>query len=111
MSGAPSGSRVKKGMNLFAALLSLVARVVLAVASLLLFLALLVVGLSVVLALVIWSLLRGRRPQLHTATFRRAGDFGARAFGTRRAPEGEVVDIEAREVGDEHAASAKPRLE
>lgn len=115
-------------MNLLSALFSLAARFVLAVASLLLVLVLVAVGATVFIGVLLWSLLRGRKPTLHTAAFRRAGQafgggagspfggqFGGRSagpFGTApgasgvRQPQGEVVDVEVREV-----TPAQPRLD
>lgn len=84
-------------MNLIATILAVAARLLLAVASLVLFLALLVVGLAIVAGVLLWSLIRGRKPVLHTATFKRASQYGARAWGGRQ-PQGEVVDVEVREV-------------
>lgn len=95
-------------MNLIASVIAVAARILLAVASLFLFLCLLVVGLAIVAGVLIWSLLRGRRPVLHTATFKRASQYGARAWGgsRARAGTGEVVDVEVREV-----SSAPQRLD
>lgn len=95
-------------MNLISDLLTFVARVVRAALFLLLFLALLVVGLCVFGVLLIWSLIRGRRLQRPTVgVFRTASDFRAQAFKRRPEPTGEVVDIEAREV----PTPPQPRLD
>jgi ABC-type uncharacterized transport system permease subunit len=87
-------------MNLIASVIAVAARILLAVASLFLVLCLRVVGRAIVAGVLIWSLLRGRRPVLHTATFKRASQYGARAWGGARASagSGEVVDVEVREV-------------
>ncbi|SEK35385.1 hypothetical protein SAMN05216359_101531 [Roseateles sp. YR242] len=86
-------------MNLISELLTLVARVVRAALFLLLFLALLLVGLVVFGVLLVWSLLRGRPLQRPTmGVFRTASDFRAQAFKRQAEPMGEVVDVEVREV-------------
>ena len=94
-------------MNLLSTLFSIAARLVLAVASIVLFLVIFAVVL-------LWSLVRGRKPTLHTATFRRAAQFRSQAFrpdgmngmNGSRAPQGEVIDAEVREV-----PNSDPRLE
>jgi hypothetical protein len=54
-------------------------------------------GLVLALWLIVWSLLRGRKPQVKRFRMNPGQPFG----GMRpRAPQGEVVDIEAREVPD-----------
>lgn len=109
-------------MNLLSTIFSMAARLVLGIASVLLFFVLLLVGLSVFAAVLLWSLLRGRKPTLHTAAFRRASQMRAQAFGARnggaagpagatgpfgmRRPQGEVVDVEVRDV-----TPAQPRLD
>ncbi|UXH76389.1 hypothetical protein [Roseateles amylovorans] len=91
-------------MNLLSTILNLAARILLAVASLVLFFVMLLVGLAVLAGVLVWSLLRGRKPVLHTATFKRATHMGAHAWGRRPPPGGrmtdsaEVVDVEVREV-------------
>lgn len=66
---------------------------------------LLAMGVVATLALLVWSLLRGRRPRIV-----RFGGPGRPPFGAAhpgpQAPVGEVVDIEAREVPD----APPPRL-
>lgn len=57
---------------------------------------LLVAGLAFTMLLLVWSLVRGRRPRV--VKFRAAPGFGA--FRGAARPQGEVVDIEAREVPD-----------
>ena len=57
---------------------------------------LLVAGLAFTLVLLVWSLVRGRRPRV--VKFRVDPGFGTFRGATR--PQGEVVDIEAREVPD-----------
>jgi|GEM_PF-779926 len=105
-------------MNALSTLFSIAARLVLAVASLVLFLVVLAAGLVIFGGVLLWSLIRGRRPTLHTAAFQRAAHFRAQAFrggrgpfpggmaGTGRAPQGEVIDAEVREV-----PHSDPRLE
>lgn len=99
-------------MNLISTLISLAARLVLAVAALVLFLVVLGAGLVIFGVLLLWSLVRGRRPTLNNAAFKRAAQFRAQAFrpgagmGTRGASQGEVIDAEVREV-----PNADPRLE
>ncbi|MEJ6000396.1 hypothetical protein [Paucibacter soli] len=83
-------------------MLSLVARLVFTVFTVLLVLGLMAVALVTVLGLVLWSLLRGRRPVVDLSGLARARQFRP---GARKAA-GEVVDVEAREV-----PSAAPRLE
>jgi hypothetical protein len=87
-------------------------KVVLALAGLVVTLSLLVVGVLVAAAVLLWSLLRGRKPALRwRATTLRPGADGMGAAGVwRQAPTagqpasrgavaaGEVVDVEAREV-------------
>jgi len=102
-------------MNALSTLLSIAARLVLAAASIVLFLAVLAAGLVIFGVVLLWSLIRGRKPTLHTATFRRAAEFRSRAFrpgggmngmNGGRVPQGEVIDAEVREV-----PNADPRLE
>ncbi len=99
-------------MNLLSTILNLAVRILLAVASLVLFFVMLLVGLAVLAGVLIWSLLRGRKPVLHTATFQRASRMGAQAWGRRgasgtpRVDPAQVVDVEVREVPNND-----PRLE
>ncbi|WP_431262830.1 hypothetical protein ACQ859_22430 [Roseateles chitinivorans] len=101
-------------MNALSTLLSIAARLVLAVASIVLFLVVLAAGLVIFGVVLLWSLIRGRKPTLHTATFRRAAEFRSQAFrpggmngmNGSRVPQGEVIDAEVREV-----PNADPRLE
>lgn len=107
-------------MNVLSTLFSIAARLVMAVAAIVLFLAVLAAGLVIFGVVLLWSLIRGRKPTLHTATFRRAAQFRAQAFrpggmngmggmggmGNARAPQGDVIDAEVREV-----PNADPRLE
>jgi hypothetical protein len=104
-------------MNALSTLFSIAARLVLAVASILLFLVVLAAGLVIFGVVLLWSLIRGRKPTLHTATFRRAAQFRSQAFrpgamngmngvNGSRAPQGEVIDAEVREV-----PNSDPRLE
>jgi len=88
---------------LISAVLSLVARLVFTAFTVLLVLGLMAVALVTVLGLVLWSLLRGRKPVVNLSGFAKARQFRPRA---RAKASGEVVDVEAREV-----SSATPRLE
>jgi len=102
------------------ALFSLLLRVVLAVAGALLLLGLLALAAVTVLALTVWSLLRGRKPVLDFSAFAKARAFRAgQGFGPgfgqgasrRHAPAADVVDIEAREVPESPEATAsRPQL-
>ncbi len=96
---------------MISALISFVLRLVLAVATVVLVLSLLAVALITTLGLLLWSLLRGRRPRVDLSAFARARQFRAGSgFGPRSGrPMGEVVDVEAREVTP--AGRAAPRLE
>lgn len=94
---------------MLSALVSFALRLLLAVATVVLVLALMGVALLTLLGLTIWSLIRGRKPTLDLSGFARARQFragagmgGGGAFG-RRAPAGEVVDVEVREVKPEQA--------
>lgn len=96
---------------MISALISFVLRVVLAVATVVLVLSLLAVALATTLGLLLWSLIRGRRPRVDLSGFARARQFRA---GTGFAPRaaracGEIVDVEVREVRP--SSSAAPRLE
>lgn len=53
-------------------------------------------GLVLAFWLIVWSLLRGRKPQVKRFRMHPSQPFGG--MGGRRAPAGDVVDIEAREV-------------
>lgn len=66
-------------------------------------LGLLLLGLMLTAGLVVWALLRGRRPQVRRFKVDPRQPFGGFA---RRAPAGEVVDVEVREV-----RSSPPRLD
>jgi hypothetical protein len=55
-------------------------------------------GLVLTLWLIVWSLLRGRKPHVKRFRVNPSQPFGG--MGARRAPAGDVVDIEAREVPD-----------
>ena len=102
-------------MNLISTLISIAARLVLAVASIVLFLAVLAAGLVIFGVLMLWSLIRGRKPTLNNAAFQRAAQFRAQGFrtgpgmagmGQRPAPQGDIIDAEVREV-----PNTGPRLE
>lgn len=95
---------------MISSLISFALRLVLAVATVVLVLALLAVALVSALGLLLWSLLRGRRPTLDMSAFARARQFRAGAgFGRGPRASGEVVDVQAREV--QEVRSATPRLE
>jgi len=87
---------------LISALFSLLLRVVLTVASVLLLLWLLAVALSVALGLTLWRLLRGQRPgfSAFASVRQRAqqGPWRGAAGSPRTASSADVVDIEAREI-------------
>lgn len=98
-------------MNALSTLVSIVARVVLAAASLVLFLAVLAAGLVIFGVVLLWSLIRGRKPTMHTAAFQRAAQFRSQAFrgadgGRVQQPQGDIIDAEVREV-----PNSDPRLE
>lgn len=111
---------------MFSALISLVLRLVLAVATAILVLGLMALALATLLGLSLWSLLRGRKPVVDLSGFARARAFragqgfaGAAGPGGRRMDPADVVDVEAREVGrdvgrdvggDASAASGRPAL-
>jgi hypothetical protein len=84
---------------LLSAVVSFALRLLLAVASVVLVLALMGVALVTMLGLMLWSLLRGRKPVIDVSGFARARQFrpGARSAANRAAV-GEVVDVEVREV-------------
>jgi hypothetical protein len=75
---------------------SAVIRTILLVSATLLVLGALLVGLLLASGVVLWALLRGRRPGPVNIRWGRMP--GARGFG--RPPAGEVVDVQAREVSD-----------
>ncbi len=88
---------------MLSALLTLIARVFFTVATVVLVLALMALALLTMLGLLVWSLLRGRRPVLDTSGFARARNFragrgAAPASGRPVRPTGEIIDVEAREV-------------
>ncbi len=82
---------------MFAALINFVVRVVLMLATVVLVLALMGVAVVTMIGLLIWSLLRGRRPVIDTSGFARARSFRAGQRAPAR-PVGEVIDVEVREV-------------
>jgi len=88
---------------MIAAFFSLLSRLVLTAATVLLVLVLLLLALFTMVGLLLWSLLRGRKPVLDLSGFKRAQQFRAgRPMGERagraRPPASDVVDVEAREV-------------
>ena len=80
-------------------LISLVLRLLLVGVGLLFAAVLVVAGLMLTLMLVIWSLLRGRRPRVVRFHVDPRSPFSGMRRGPAQSP-GEVVDIEAREVPD-----------
>jgi hypothetical protein len=82
---------------LLAALINFVVRVVLTLATVVLVLALMGVAVVTMIGLLIWSLLRGRRPVIDTSGFARARSFRAGQRAPAK-PAGEVIDVEVREV-------------
>ena len=81
---------------MISAVMSFVLRVVLAIAGLFFALALIALALTTIFGVVVWSLIRGRRPKIDASRFNAArGRFNA---GRPRQPMGEVVDVEVREV-------------
>ena len=85
---------------MFSALIRFVARVVFALATVVLVLCLMGVAVVTMIGLVIWSLLRGRKPVLDTSGFARARTFRAGQRAAAPKPVGEVIDVEVREVAD-----------
>lgn len=86
-------------------LLTVVIRVLLGLFTLVFVLALLGIAAVTMLGLLIWSLLRGRKPVIDMGRFRRASQY--RPGQPRQTePMGEVVDVEAREV-----KASVPRLD
>lgn len=97
-------------MSVISAFFSFLLRIVLAVATLVLVLFLLSVAVISMLGLLLWSLIRGRRPTVDLSGFARARQFRAGAgFARARAASADVVDVEVREVHDIRPGA--PRLE
>ncbi|MBV8124176.1 MAG: hypothetical protein JOY60_11070 [Burkholderiaceae bacterium] len=93
-------------------LLSRVLRVVLAAVAVLLVLALMSLALVFMLALMLWSLLRGRKPVLDFSSLARARAFGASFQGARAsAARHDVVDVEARDVSGSTVSEGRQHLE
>lgn len=67
---------------------------------------LLLLGIVLTLALVVWALLRGRRPQVRRFKVDPRQPFGGFSRGGAAVDPADVVDVEAREV-----PSAPPRLD
>lgn len=80
---------------MISAIFSLLARLIFTAFTVLLVLGLMAVALVSVLGLVLWSLLRGRKPVVDMSRFAKARQFRP---GSRNPQAGEVVDVEAREV-------------
>lgn len=88
---------------LIASFFGLLTRLVLALATVLLVLSLLAVAAVTMFFLLLWSLLRGKRPVIDLSAFTRARQFRAgRPMPPKspRKPAGEVIDVEVREVAD-----------
>ncbi|MFG6449764.1 hypothetical protein ACG0Z6_16180 [Roseateles sp. BYS180W] len=87
---------------MFASVLSavglLLKRLLLIVVSLLGVLVLLGVGFAVLCGVLVWSLLRRRRPNLNIRAWQQARAFGAKGW-SRPAPAADVQDADFREVG------------
>ncbi len=97
-------------MSVISAFFSFLLRIVLAVATLVLVLFLLSVAVISMLGLLLWSLIRGRRPTVDLSGFARARQFRAGAgFARARAASADVVDVEVREVREVRPGA--PRLE
>ncbi|MBA4342143.1 MAG: hypothetical protein C0423_08330 [Methylibium sp.] len=97
-------------MSVISAFFSFLVRIVLAVATLVLVLFLLSVAVISMLGLLLWSLIRGRRPTVDLSGFARARQFRAGAgFARARAASADVVDVEVREVREVRPGA--PRLE
>lgn len=89
---------------MLSALVSLGVRLLLTVATVVLVLTLMAVAVVTMLGLLLWSLLRGRKPVIDVSGFARARQFrpgqrpGRSAGAGRARPTGEVVDVEVTEV-------------
>jgi hypothetical protein len=81
---------------LLSALVSFVVRLLLAVATVVLVLSLMGVALVTMLGVMLWSLIRGRKPVIDVSGFARARQQFRGGAGGK--PMGEVVDVEVREV-------------
>ena len=95
--------------TVISALVSFVIRLLLTVATVILVVSLMAVALVTMLGLIVWSLIRGRKPSIDVSGFARArGKFrsGANRAGGAM---GDVVDVEAREVPN--APTVTPRLD
>lgn len=93
--------------QLLAAVVAAVLRVAMLALGLLLGLVALVFGLLLTVALVLWALLRGRRPTIRAHRFR----WQRRSAGMPGSDRAEVVDIEAREVDAGNGRAPAPLLE
>ncbi|MCV2354094.1 hypothetical protein LNV09_07930 [Paucibacter sp. B2R-40] len=81
------------------ALFTFITRVIFTLATVVLVLALMGVAVVTMIGLLIWSLLRGRKPVFDTSGFARARSFRAGQRAPAK-PAGEVIDVEVREVAD-----------
>ena len=98
--------------TVISALVSFVIRLLLTVATVILVVSLMAVALVTMLGLIVWSLIRGRKPTIDVSGFARArGKFrpGANRAGGTMGAMGDVVDVEAREVPN--APAVTPRLD
>jgi len=80
-------------------LLTLIRRIVLGLIGLAIGLFVFLLALVAGVIFMLYALLRGRRPQWRTV---HVGAFGRRPAGPGAAPAGDVVDVEAREVREDH---------
>lgn len=94
---------------MISAVVSFLVRVLLTIATAVLVLGLMAIALITVLGLIVWSLIRGRKPRVDMGRFARARQpFGPRATAHRVDPR-DIVDVEVREVHETPAPA--PRLE
>lgn len=91
---------------MLSALVSFALRLLLAIATVVLMLALMGVALVTMLGLMLWSLIRGRKPVIDVSGFAKARRFRPGQRPGAPQPAGEVVDVEMREV-----KPGQPRLE
>ncbi len=116
---APEGARTANTpLSALGGLLGTLLRLAAGVLAFVLMLGALLVGAALALGLVVWALLRGRRPQaqVFNTSFQRmrrqraTGQAGAPSPGHAQAARpGAVIDIEAREVPDDGRPTATLR--
>ena len=92
---------------MISALLGLVVRVVLTLATIVLVLGLMAVALVTMVVVIVVSLLSGKKPTIDVSGFKRAGQFRAGAARAPQKPAGEVIDVEVREVPEPPTAPPK----